>query len=67
MLPNGPEWWCKPLETTYPMKKPLHLYYHNSLECIQSILYHPLVKDSPPFAYMNQLQKSCVSTSVATT
>ena len=45
MLPKGPEWRCKPWETTYPMKKPLHLYYRDPLECIQSILYHPLVKD----------------------
>ena len=62
MLPKGPEWQCKPWETTYPMKKLLHLYYCDPLECIQSILYHPLVKDFIRFAYMNQLQKPCVST-----
>jgi hypothetical protein len=45
MLPKGPEWRCKPWETAYPTKKPLHLYYRDPLECIQSILYHPLVKD----------------------
>ena len=45
MLPRGPEWRCKPWETAYPTKKPLHLYYRDPLECIQSILYHPLVKD----------------------
>ena len=45
MLPKGPEWRCKPWETAHATKKPLHLYYRNPLECIQSILYHPLVKD----------------------
>ncbi|KAM6504101.1 hypothetical protein JOM56_001044 [Amanita muscaria] len=45
MLPKGPEWQCKPLETVYPTKRPLQLYYRNPLECIQSILYHPLLKD----------------------
>ena len=50
MLPKGPEWRCKPWETTYPTKKPLHLYYRDPLECIQSILYHPLVKDFITFS-----------------
>ena len=45
MLPKGPEWRCKPWETTYLMKKLLHLYYRDPLECIQSILSQPLVKD----------------------
>ncbi|KAF8814617.1 hypothetical protein BYT27DRAFT_7326430 [Phlegmacium glaucopus] len=50
MLPKGPEWQCKPWETLYPTKKPLYLYYRDPLECIQSILYHPLVKDFIKFS-----------------
>ena len=43
MLPMGPK-------TTYSTKKPLHIYYHDPLECIQSIIYHPLVKDFVRFS-----------------
>lgn len=45
MLPKAPEWKCKPLDTVYPTKKPVHLYYRDPLECIKSILYSPLIKD----------------------
>jgi hypothetical protein len=66
MLPKGPEWRCKPWETTYPTKKPLHLYYRDPLECIQSILYHPLVKDfirlSPFRLYESAAKTMCFYT-----
>ena len=50
MLPKGPEWQCKPLSTDCPTKRPLHLYYRDPLECIQSILFNPLVKDFISFS-----------------
>jgi len=46
MLPAGPQWKCTPWPTTYPTKIPLKLFHRNSLECIQSILQSPLMKDS---------------------
>lgn len=45
MLPKGPEWRCKPWATACPTKRPLYLFYRDPLECIQSILFNPLVKD----------------------
>jgi hypothetical protein len=45
MLPTGPEWRCKSWATVCPTKRPLYLFYRNPLECIQSILFNPLVKD----------------------
>jgi hypothetical protein len=45
MLPKGPEWKCKPWNTVYPTKKNLTLFYRDPLECIQSILHSPLMKD----------------------
>ncbi|KAF9455249.1 hypothetical protein BDZ94DRAFT_1180388, partial [Collybia nuda] len=45
MLPKAPEWKCKPWTTVYPTKKPIYLYYRDPLDCIQSILYNPLVKN----------------------
>src|SRR5882762_1466050 len=49
MLPTGPEWRCKSWATACPTKRPLHLFYRDPLECIQSILFNPLVKDSIEF------------------
>ncbi|KAG6826751.1 hypothetical protein H0H92_014591, partial [Tricholoma furcatifolium] len=41
-----PEWNCKPWQTTYATKAKLNLYYRDPLECIQSLLHHPLLADS---------------------
>jgi hypothetical protein len=45
MLPKGPVWQCKVWNTVYPTKKKLTLFYRDPLECIQSILHSPLMKD----------------------
>lgn len=45
LLPKGPKWQCKPWTTLYPTKKKLNLYYRDPLECIQTILHSPVVKD----------------------
>ncbi|KAM6490836.1 hypothetical protein JOM56_013705, partial [Amanita muscaria] len=44
-MPKGPEWQCKPWNTVHPTKKSLALFYRDPLECIQSILHSPLMKD----------------------
>ena len=49
MLPKGPVWQCKVWNTVYPMKKKLTLFYRDPLECIQSILHSPLMKDHIKF------------------
>jgi hypothetical protein len=45
MLPAGPTWSCKPLKSLYSTKKPLQVFYRDSLECVRSIVHNPLVKD----------------------
>jgi hypothetical protein len=45
LLPKGPVWQCKVWKTVYPTKKELTLFYRDPLECIQSILHNPLMKD----------------------
>ena len=45
MLPKGPAWQCKVWTTVYPMKRNLTLFFRDPLECIQSILHSPLMKD----------------------
>ncbi|KAH9015572.1 hypothetical protein EDB85DRAFT_2076337 [Lactarius pseudohatsudake] len=45
MLPQGPEWRCKPCDSPFPMKKNVDLFYRDPLECIQSILSNPLMSD----------------------
>ena len=41
ILPLGPKWVCKTLRPEYPVKQ-LHLFYCNPIECLQSLLSHPL-------------------------
>ena len=45
LLPAVPKWKCKLIETLHPTKKPIHLFYRDPLECLQSILENPLVKN----------------------
>lgn len=49
LLPKGPVWQCKVWKTVYPTKKKLTLFYRDPLECIQSILHSPLMKDHIKF------------------
>lgn len=52
MLLGGPQWKSKPWGTTYPTKNQIILYYRDPLECIQSIMHSPLVKDHINFQPM---------------
>ncbi|KAG6907020.1 hypothetical protein DXG01_010889 [Tephrocybe rancida] len=45
ILPKGPQWKGKPWPSDHPTKVPLSLFYRDPLECIQSLLISPLVKD----------------------
>ena len=41
-LPSGPWWLCETLPTEYPTKQPPRVFYCNPIECLQSLLSHPL-------------------------
>ena len=41
-LPSGPWWLCETLPTEYPTKQPPRVFYRNPIECLQSLLSHPL-------------------------
>ncbi|KAI6028253.1 hypothetical protein EDC04DRAFT_2572876, partial [Pisolithus marmoratus] len=43
VLPSGPAWLCEELEPKSPTKHPVHLFYCQLLECLQSLLSHPLL------------------------
>ncbi|KJA23491.1 hypothetical protein HYPSUDRAFT_66180 [Hypholoma sublateritium FD-334 SS-4] len=49
ILPAGPQWSSKPMKTIYPTKNSIMLYYRDPLQCIQSLMHSPLVKDSIAF------------------
>ena len=49
LLPKGPVWQCKVWKTVYPTKRNLTLFYRDPLDCIQSILHSPLMKDHIEF------------------
>ncbi|KAG1742087.1 hypothetical protein EDD22DRAFT_958955 [Suillus occidentalis] len=41
LLPPVLKWQYRIVSTTHPTKQPLHLYWHNSLDCIKSLFSHP--------------------------
>jgi hypothetical protein len=49
MLPSGPPWMCKLLQTEYPTKNKIYLYYRDPIECLRSLLRSPLLKDHLDF------------------
>lgn len=49
MLPSGPPWMCKELQTEYPTKNKIYLYYRDPVECLRSLLRSPLLKDHLEF------------------
>jgi hypothetical protein len=44
-LPTGPPWMCKLIETVYPTKHKIYLYYRDAVECLRSLMRNPLLKD----------------------
>ncbi|KAG1734062.1 uncharacterized protein EDB91DRAFT_1238466 [Suillus paluster] len=42
LLPSVPKWQYHIISTTHPTKKPLHLYWRDPLDCIESLFSHPL-------------------------
>jgi hypothetical protein len=58
MLPKGPAWGCKPLKTTIPTKLPVNLFYRDPIDCLQSLLHNPLVKDHIHFTPLRVFELS---------
>jgi hypothetical protein len=52
MLPQGPEWKCKPWMTQVPTKVNIHLFYCDPLACIQVLLNNLLFNDHLAFQPM---------------
>ncbi|KAF7971172.1 hypothetical protein HWV62_21918 [Athelia sp. TMB] len=47
MLPEGPQWKCKPWKvTTHPTKRPINLFYRDSIDCIRALFRNPLFSDA---------------------
>jgi Plavaka transposase len=44
LLP-GPEWKCKPCTTVHLTKNKINLFYRDPIECLQSLMHSPLIKD----------------------
>ncbi|KAG6373014.1 hypothetical protein JVT61DRAFT_7067 [Boletus reticuloceps] len=42
ILPSGPVWKFQIVPTTHPTKQPIHLYYRDSLDCIEALFNNPL-------------------------
>ncbi|KAG1868658.1 hypothetical protein F4604DRAFT_1530374, partial [Suillus subluteus] len=41
LLPAVPKWQCCIISTSHPTKQPLHLYWHDPLDCIKALFNHP--------------------------
>ncbi len=50
VLPVGPKWMSKRVETPIPTKKPIELFYRNPVDCLQALLRNPLLKDHISFS-----------------
>lgn len=44
-LPPGPQWTCQPWPVKYPTKRPVNLYYRDSISCVRSLFSNPLFAD----------------------
>ncbi|KAH7905010.1 hypothetical protein BJ138DRAFT_1233543 [Hygrophoropsis aurantiaca] len=49
-LPSGPRWNFRIVATTHPTTQPVHLYFRDSLDCIESLFNHPLFRDHMDFS-----------------
>ena len=49
MLPAGPLWKCTLSRTVYPTKHPINLFYRDAIECVQSLMNNPLLKEALQF------------------
>jgi hypothetical protein len=50
MLPAGPQWKCKPWNTSHATKKPVKIFYRDAIECLESLFNNPLLSDAIRFA-----------------
>ncbi|KAL4064637.1 hypothetical protein J3A83DRAFT_4101029 [Scleroderma citrinum] len=41
LLPSGPQWNFRIVPTTHPTKQPVHLYFCDALNCMESLFNHP--------------------------
>jgi hypothetical protein len=49
ILPSGPRWQSVPMETPVPATHRIDLFYRNPLECLESLMRSPLLKDCISF------------------
>lgn len=46
MLPQGPQWRCKPWTASHPTKRPIKLFYRDPIECLRALFGNPLFADT---------------------
>ncbi|KAG0695548.1 hypothetical protein DFH29DRAFT_762185, partial [Suillus ampliporus] len=61
LLPSGPKWQCHVISTDHPMKLPVHLYWRDPLDCIESLF------NNPRFAKDIDLIPECIYTTAERT
>ncbi|KAF8417310.1 hypothetical protein L210DRAFT_3428288, partial [Boletus edulis BED1] len=49
LLPSGPRWHFQLVPTTHEMKQPIHLYFRDALDCVESLFNHPYFADKMDF------------------
>ena len=58
MLPTGPKWKYESIAPKYPTKRKITLYYRDPIECLQSLVHSPLLKDYIEFWPMQLFESS---------
>ncbi|KZP33945.1 hypothetical protein FIBSPDRAFT_698382, partial [Athelia psychrophila] len=56
MLPQGPQWKCKPWKLTHPTKPPVKLFYRDRIECLCALFGNPLFSDAMHYTPFREFQ-----------
>lgn len=49
LLPSGPRWMSRQIPTSHPTKRPVYLYWRDSLELLEYLLNNPMFSDVMEF------------------
>lgn len=49
LLPSGPRWMSREIPTSHPTKRPVCLYWRDSLELLEYLLNNPMFADAMEF------------------
>lgn len=64
MLPQGPQWKCKPWTLAHPTKRPVKLFYRDPIECVRALFGNPLFADAMHYTPFREFKTAAQLTRV---